>query len=810
MKKTILFLLCALIFSGVAKAETVKPTTDANVFGHILDAKTREHLPFISVQVKGTTLGTTTDATGHYFLKNLPAGKNITLEIKALGYKTITKDITVVKDKSLEVNFEMEEEAISLDAVVVSANRNETTRRLAPSLVSILDVKTFERTNSCDLSQGLKFQPGLRVETNCQNCGFSQVRINGLEGPYSQVLIDSRAVMGSLAGVYGLEQIPAGMIDRVEVMRGGGSALFGSSAIGGVINIITKEPVRNSGEISNVINTYSGHATQNSTSFNASMLTDSRKAGVMVFGQNRIRDGFDYDKDGFTELPVLKNRTLGFQSFLKTGLYSKLTLEYRNMHEFRRGGDRLNRPPHEAYIAEQLEHFINGGGINYKQWDPSGNNTFSLYTSVQHTLRNSYYGGGDSVTDSIPAISATSTPEEIEKINAMIKNNNSRLNSYGRTTELVYQLGGQYMHAFHHLLFMPAEMTGGLEYIGNQLNDASGYRLTAIDQTTKNGSAFFQNEWKNNQWGFLIGGRLDKHNLVKHLIFSPRANVRYNPTKDVNIRVSYSEGFRVPQYFDEDLHVDIAGGDQLVRRLADDLSEERSRSVSSSVDFYHSFGLAQLNILLEGFYTHLNKPFEAVKKGTDVLVQNSADGAKVYGVNLEGRVALGSHFQLQSGATIQRSLYDSERKWLEIEDPNDPEEVAKDKVESTRRMMRTPNVYAYFVATWTPVKPFSTVLSGNYTGSMLVPHDAGEGEAGKDKFSPVNITEKTPKFFEVNLKLAYDFTLYDEVKMQFNAGIQNMFNAYQKDFDTGAGRASAYIYGPTAPRNFFAGVKLSF
>ena len=92
---------------------------------------------------------------------------------------------------------------------------------MAPTLVNVVDLKLFETTNSSTLSQGLNFQPGVRVETNCQNCGFQQVRINGLDGPYTQILIDSRPVFSALSGVYGLEQIPASMIERVEVMRGG-------------------------------------------------------------------------------------------------------------------------------------------------------------------------------------------------------------------------------------------------------------------------------------------------------------------------------------------------------------------------------------------------------------------------------------------------------------------------------------------------------------------------------------------------------------------------------------------------------------
>ena len=220
-------------------SEQVKPKTDAVVTGHVVDAKTGEHLPYINVVIKGTTIGVATDATGHYMLKDLPAGE-LTIEASFIGYKKVVKKVKTKPNTMLEVNFELEEEALTIDEVVVSATRSETMRREAPSLVNVLDTKLFERTQSTDIAQGLKFQPGVRVETNCQNCGFSQVRINGLDGPYSQILIDSRPIFSALAGVYGLEQIPANMIERVEVVRGGGSALFGSSAIAGTINIITR------------------------------------------------------------------------------------------------------------------------------------------------------------------------------------------------------------------------------------------------------------------------------------------------------------------------------------------------------------------------------------------------------------------------------------------------------------------------------------------------------------------------------------------------------------------------------------------
>ena len=103
-----------------------------------------------------------------------------------------------------------------MEHVVVSANRNEVSRKMAPVVVNVMSAKLFDTVNSTDLAKSLNFQSGLRVENSCQNCAFPQVRINGLEGPYSQILINSRPIISALSGVYGLEQIPTNMIERIS------------------------------------------------------------------------------------------------------------------------------------------------------------------------------------------------------------------------------------------------------------------------------------------------------------------------------------------------------------------------------------------------------------------------------------------------------------------------------------------------------------------------------------------------------------------------------------------------------------------
>lgn len=149
MNKIITFIVCLCCAFTVARAEgdpALNPS-DANIVGHVVDRKTGEHLSFITIFLKGTTIGTATDATGHYYLKNLPEGA-FTVVMKTMGYKTVETPVTLKKGKTLEINFEAEEEALSLDGVVVSANRNETTRRMAPSIAKRIGFENV-RDDAC-------------------------------------------------------------------------------------------------------------------------------------------------------------------------------------------------------------------------------------------------------------------------------------------------------------------------------------------------------------------------------------------------------------------------------------------------------------------------------------------------------------------------------------------------------------------------------------------------------------------------------------------------------------------------------------
>lgn len=759
---TLTFVLCFVLIILNTQSYAQKES-EANIYGHVLDASNHEHLPFVNIYIKGTTIGTATNENGHYILEHLPVGTH-TVVASFMGYKTVERQVTLKANNSVEMNFTMEENSVMMKDVVVSANRYEVDRKEAATIVNVLTPKIFTTTNSVNLAEGLNYQPGLRVENTCQNCGVNAVRINGLEGKYSQILIDSRPVFSSLAGVYGLEQIPVSMIDRVEVIRGGGSAIFGSSAIGGVVNIITREPIRNSLEISNTTQLIGGKSWDNVTSMNAALVNSNRKAGATIFGMSRNRQGYDHDDDGYTELGKLKGMSLGMRAYYRFSNQAKLTAEYHAMHEFRRGGDSINMMPHQVTVAEQAEHYIHGGGLTYDYIAKNLKTRFSLFTSLQQVDRNTYYG----------------TQYDI--------------NAYGTSNDFSWVTGGQFNQSFDRLLFMPSEFVAGVEYSVNKLEDIQlAYNRTLL-QDIHIASVFAQNEWKNSRMGLLIGARVDKHNLIDNVVVSPRANFRYVFFEDLTARLSYSSGYRAPQAFDEDLHIMAVGGEVAIITLSPDLKPEYSNSFSGSLNWSSNIKGGEFNILAEGFYTTLNDVFILKENGTDnqgniLMERTNGSGAYVAGVNVEATYSPVSDLNMQVGYTFQQSRYKEPETWSE--NPN---------IKPQTRMFRTPDHYGFLTIDYTMFDALNIALSGTYTGSMLVQHFAG--------YITEDVEVITPDFFDMGIKIAYDLKLSNNSVIQFNAGVKNIFNSYQNDFDQGADRDAGYIYGPSLPRTFFAGLKL--
>lgn len=736
-----------------------------------------------TVQIEGTSIAAATDVAGKFKLDNVPSEKN-TLIIRAVGYQTTKKTLSA-DQKKLPVTILLNEDNLNINEVVVSATRYGLDRREAPVVVNVLGPKLFNATQSVAMSETLAYQPGVRVENNCQNCGFSQVRLNGLEGAYSQILINSRSVFSALNSVYGLDQIPTSMIDRIEVVRSGGSALFGANAIAGTINIITKDPVENDWQIKSTNSLTGGTSWDNTLDFNTSFVEDDLMNGVTFYGMHRDRQPWDANGDGFTEITKLRNTTFGAKAFFKPSEYDKITLDVSVLNEFRRGGDRLDLSPHFTDITEQIQTNSLIGGLTYDHYSKDWKQKISLYASAQKTKRDSYYGGlGGSRTYQDSVIAA---------------------NSYGTTDDFAMVAGAQYNYNFERDV-----ITAGVEYNANQTKDNIPAYQRLIDQKTHAIGTYAQYEWKVfDQLKALMGARYDytyvdgTYSLLNNNrrsdqsfgTLSPRLTILYDITSELQFRGGYARGFRAPQAFNEDMHVTSIGGQQVFVLMGENLETEYSNAYTGSFNYTRNFGSTQASLLIEGFYTDLQNPFTTVmtSEESDIILQEMRNGSRsrVYGSNIELSVAPSSSLSIQAGGTIQRAKYSEEQVIFEGEDP-------ADNIVTTR-YMRTPNVYGYLNTNIKATKQFAIDVTGVYTGGMLVPHYQTDGTM---------IVKDAPDFMELNLRLGYTFAVKKNFNVEVFGGVQNMFNAFQRDFDTGPLRDSDYIYGPTKPRTYTFGVKI--
>lgn len=784
-------LLFSLLLCLSASSFGQKKKTDAHIIGHVVD-QDKNHIAFGTVLLEGTTIGTATDETGHFRMLNLPEG-SYTVVFQALGYKSYKEQVEVKAEQTVELKVILQEDLIGLEQVVVSANRNEQNRKEAVTVVNALTPQIFQSTQSVTIGEGLNFTPGLRLENNCQNCGFTQVRMNGMEGPYSQVLINSRPIFSGLAGVYGLELFPASMVERIEVVRGGGSALFGSNAIAGTINLITKDPIKNSFEVG-VNSSLTGlgvenggsAAWDNSVNFNAAIVGMEAKSGIVVYGFARDRDAYDANNDGYTELSTMKNTTVGTRAYHRTGKNGKITVDYFNIREDRRGGNKLDYIEHEADIAESIQHNINTGAVQYDQFFAQGDK-LSVYGSVQNVDRATYYGAKEE------------------------ENGEPDLSAYGQTDELSYAVGTQYYLDREKFLFAPGNLVAGIESNGSALVDQKlGYydfatatmneNNTVADQHISIVGAFAQAEWQISRLKASVGARFDHYSITDNEaatgnnsgnVLSPRVSLKYEIVDGLQFRTSYSQGYRAPQVFDEDLHIEVSGARKVLHQNEADLEQENSRSFMASFDIEKMLGKIQNQFLVEGFYTALDNPFtqtlteSATEAGTFISVRsNETEGAHVYGANLEWNVAPTKDLVVKLGYTAQVSEYKAEQ------------EIFEEGTVFEKSFLRTPNNYGFVNLDYDAVKNLCLSVSGTYTGSMLVPY--GDGAEGK--------LNETDTFFDLGAKLAYDVVL-NGTKLQFSAGIKNVLNSYQSDFDSGLNRDPGYIYGPLAPRTIYFGIK---
>ena len=768
---------------GPEPSPTPNPAARGVVKGTVIDADSREPLAGYRVMVEHTTVGAITNRKGEYIIHKAPVGTQVIMAT-GVAYKPERQTIEVKANETHEVNFELEETILEMGAIVVTGSSTPHVYEDQPVRTEVIPRKLIEQKEAINLADALDGHTGVQVENDCNNCNFTQVRIIGMDGKYTELLIDGDPVMSTLAGVYGLEHFPEEMVDQIEIVKGGGSALYGGGAVAGTINLITRRPVMDRINVRYTGGLFMGKSegldqsnmvSDHSLGAVAELVSHDYKSGGYVYASARHRNPYDHNGDGYSELGKITQETVGFNYYVDLVEDGELFVNLHHIHENRRGGNRFDLPSHEADIAEALVHNRWGGSF---KWTHRINSKFDyrLVTSFALTDRDSYYGG---------VFEDYSDESRLEALKAYGKTNNP-LYFAGATAN--YDLDGQLI-------------TAGVQLKTENVKDNSvKNEFYAIDQTFSNVGIFVQDNmhFLDNALEMIVGIRMDKHSELEDPVFSPRVTARYLFDNGLNFRLAFGTGFKAPQPFDEDFHIEAIDGDQRVIRNAPGLKAEHSYNISGGIDYNGFWGDTPILFALTGFHTNLSDAFaiEYVGEEDGIRLFNrvNADNATVTGFEADFGVRPIDDLELRAGVSYKQAEYDHENPDFEGQ-------------EGAKKFFRTPDLSGNFRASYDVTHDFNLFLLAKFLGEAYVPHELPPLEGEED---PQLILEKSDSYFVLDLGASYEFDLNGTTDMKISIGCKNVLDAYQDDLDFGVDRDPAYLYGPALPRYGYIGTQLTF
>ena len=731
-------------------------------------------VPFANIIFKDSGIGVSSNEDGFYKFEKLKNGYHQII-VSSLGMIKRKLDIDIKEGLNV-IDIDLKPSIYNLDQVVVTGTKTFKRRTQSPVIVNVIDNRQLENVQACNLAEGLKFQPGLRVETDCQTCNYTQLRMNGLTGGYSQILINGRAIFSPLTGLYGMEQIPTNMIDRIEVVRGGGSSLYGSSAIGGIVNVITKIPTSNNYSLGYDFSIINGDTQDKVIYGNATVISDNKNSGATFFVNNRNRGLYDHNGDNFSELPSLKDNTFGATLFLLPSKNQKIEANLGSIHEYRYGGEMIDRVPHFSMQSEERVHDVLLGNLDYQINFNDSRSSFIAYLAAQQTNRTHYTGIRPEIGSAADVAHLENPP-------------------YGTSLNTTKQGGFQINHTVNKF-FGPNVLTIGSEIVSDDVMDEISTYNYIVDQKVVTQGVFFQSDWElTESFNLLSGARFDKHSLLDDIVVSPRLSFLYKLRRETQFRLTYSTGFRAPQAFDTDLHMAFSGGGVSRIILADDLKQERSKSLSASVNYDRATEEYVYGFTFEGFYTHLNDAFYQDPTGDsdsygDIFVKRNGAGATVKGLTMELRANFKQKVQLESGFTLQQSLYDEAVEY-------------SDNLPLMKEFLRSPDYYGYATISYNPSAKLSFAANLVHTGAMSLIHLAGAPGQLEDEFL------ESPVFNAIGIKSTYIQVLKESgIKIEYSVGVKNLTNDFQQEFDSLKNRDSNFIYGPSLPRTIYFGLTL--
>ena len=710
-----------------------------------------EALPFANVYLKNSKLGTSSDENGFYKLKNISKRK-FTIVISSVGYQKKSVLINFKKNQKIKRNFSLNEIEF-LEEVVISGTLRPVTKSNSPVPVEVYSKTFFKKNPTPSIFESMQNVNGVRPQLNCNVCNTGDIHINGLEGPYTFVLIDGMPLVSGLSTVYGLTGIPQALIERVEIVKGPASTLYGSEAVGGIINIITKKTTNAPVLSTDILGSSWGEI---NTDIGLRYKVSEKIQGLLGVNYFNYQNRIDKNKDGFTDL-TLQNRVSIFNKINIDRKDKKVfTIAGRYVYEDRWGGEidweRKFRGSNVKY----------GESIYTNRWETFG--TYQLPTSENINFQfsanghyqDSYYG-----TDSYDA-------EQVIGFGQLVYNK-----QIAKKHDLL--IGIAYRYTF---------------YDDNTFATLAPDGLTNKSSITHLPGVFLQDEIAlNTQNKLLLGARWD-YNSLHGTIFSPRINYKWNSKNNNDIiRLSFGNGFRVANVFTED-HAALTGAREV--EFNGELNPETSWN--GNVNYVKKMNTENSFITLDAsaFYTYFNnRILPDYETDTNKIIYSNLDGFSVSkGISFNIDATITNGLTLNAGATLM--------------------DVSITENNVKRKQLLTES----FSGVWSISYKFNNNLTLDYTGNIFGPMRLpllGENDT-RSKNSPWYSIQN----IQVTKKFTNSWELYGGVKNLLNfTPNANSINSANNPFDVGINPEEnpelafdpSYIYASNQGIRLFLGLR---
>lgn len=683
--------------------------------------------------------GTATDENGNFELSGIPYG-TYQLQTSCIGYETKQTRITIDSNKPLVLNIQLASASSALDEVVVTGTMKEISRAQSPVPVSIITPKLFHKNPTPSLFEAVGMINGVQPQLNCNVCNTGDIHINGMEGPYTMVLIDGMSIVSALSTVYGLSGIPNSLVERIEVVKGPASALYGSEAMGGIINVITKDPVKAPRVSADVFGTSWGEISADA-SLKFSVGKNTSLLGLNYFN---YQNPLDKNEDGFTDM-TLQNRISVFNKWnfeRKDDLIGNLAARY--VYEDRWGGE--------------------------MDWSRKWRGSDQVYGESIYTKRAEIIG-----MYQLPVR---------EKIYTQFSYNWHNHNSWYGTTP--YMANQQVAFA---QTYWDKDLGGGHNFLLG-----AAFRYTYYDDNTpatatSDGKAnapshtplpgvFVQDEWTIDQQNTLLIGYRYDYDKNHGNVHSPRMAYKWSPNKNNTVRASMGTGFRVVNLFTED-HAALTGAREVV--IATALDPERSYNGNLNYVLYVPTDPFSLEFDITGFYSYFTNKIVA-DFDTDpqkILYDNLNGHAVSQGISLDAELLFNVPLKITAGIS-----------YMEVYTKENNESGKQEKIEQ----LHAPKWSGNFVASYALPHHYTVDFTGQWNGPMrlpILPNDF------RPEYSPwfciANI--------QVTKNLDNGLTFYGGVKNIFDFipkdPIMRPFDPFDKHVDDPVKNPYGYTFDPS-------------